>query len=36
MFPLDEWEFKSGARHYVESIEEVTIVGSSHLDQMQS
>ncbi|RCV40654.1 hypothetical protein SETIT_9G072500v2 [Setaria italica] len=23
MFPLDEWEFKGGARHYVESIDEM-------------
>jgi len=22
MFPPDEWEFKGGARHYVESIDE--------------
>jgi tRNA wybutosine-synthesizing protein 1 len=36
MFPPDEWEFKGGARHYVESIDEVKIIGSSHSDQMQS
>ena len=35
MFPPDEWEFKGGARHYVESIDEV-IVGPSHLDQIQA